>query len=137
MFMSYRQVSPPNLFLKLWSCNFCMTEFLRQCSKSWKDHPRKEGKYVKNLICLQMRLGVEMCSSGIIIHKGHLCQKYIFTYYSFQWLVYSVWTGKLPINCKFNLAFVSFEVPRVLYSTYYYCSLIWCIYNVQRYSPNF
>ena len=57
--------------------------FLRQCSKSWKEHPRKEGKYVKNLICLQMRLGVEMCSSGVIMYKGHLCQKDIFTYYSF------------------------------------------------------
>ena len=68
MFTSNEQISPPSLVLKLLSCEV-LHKRIPEVVNLKRIPTHKECKCRK--FSLQMRLGVEICLSDVIMHKGH------------------------------------------------------------------
>ena len=68
MFTSNEQISPPSLVLKLLSCEV-LHKRIPEVVNLKRIPTHKECKRRK--FSLQTRLGVEICLSDVIMHKGH------------------------------------------------------------------
>ena len=81
MFTSDKQISPPSLVLKLKSCQV-LHKWIPKAEKLKRIFTPKECKCEE--FFLRRRLGGEMCSSDVIMHKGHFLLSSLWVSYTRQ-----------------------------------------------------